>query len=252
MDLSHHDQGGETAQNPDHHLLDRYIQTQTEEDEKTGNGKLNPPRKSDSEWKLVSENNEMIRPHSKLPKPQAPPGLMERSRSLPENVETPASAIGKFIREKSNSFSAAITKRISSLRNEDDEDGGDGHSVKEFNLVGLKVVKALKEERKELKGRISFFSRSNCRDCGAVRSFLRERNLNFVEINVDVYPGREKELIERTGAASVPQIFFNEKLIGGLVVLNSLRNSGMLETKMEEILGRKCPEDPGGASLRFR
>ncbi|KAL0296514.1 UNVERIFIED_CONTAM: hypothetical protein Sradi_6703500 [Sesamum radiatum] len=250
MDLSHHDQGGETTQNPDDdRVLDHYIQTQTEEDEKTGNGKLDPPRKSDSEWKLVSENNEMmIRPHSKLPKPQAPPGLMERSRSLPENVETPAWDIGKIIREKSNSFSAAITKRISSLRNEDD-DGGDGHIVKEFNLVGLKVVKALKEERKELKGRISFFSRSNCRDCGAVRSFLRERNLNFVEINVDVYPGREKELIERTGAASVPQIFFNEKLIGGLVVLNSLRNSGMLETKMEEILGRKCPEDAPAAPV---
>ncbi|KAK4423317.1 hypothetical protein Salat_1914500 [Sesamum alatum] len=243
MDLSHH--GGETHNPDDDHVLNQCIQAQ-EQVSDGGNG----PRNSDSEWEVVhgKGNNEMIRPHSKLPKPEAPPGLMQRSRSLPENVETPASAIGKFIREKSSSFSAAITKRISSLRN-DDVEGGDGDTVKEFNLLGLKVVKALKEERKELKGRISFFSRSNCRDCGAVRSFLRERNLNFVEINVDVYPGREKELIERTGAVSVPQIFFNEKLIGGLVALNSLRNSGMLEAKMEEILGRKCPEDAPAAPV---
>ncbi|PIM97845.1 Glutaredoxin [Handroanthus impetiginosus] len=217
----------------------------------------NPPQEDmktyqinpDSQKKVVNggENSEMIRPHSQLPKPEAPPGVMERSRSLPETLESPASTIGKFLREKSNSVSAAITKRISFLTKDDDD--GDEAIIKEFNLVGLKVIKTLKDERKELKGRISFFSRSNCRDCGAVRSFLRERNLNFVEINVDVYPAREKELIERTGGTAVPQIFFNEKLIGGLVALNSLRNSGILEAKMEEILGRKCPEDAPAAPV---
>ncbi|KAI3453238.1 hypothetical protein Pfo_009901 [Paulownia fortunei] len=250
MDLP---QGGETKK-PD--IINHHMHTEEEKrgenlcPEKNGNGIAYPPKEgmkiyviSDSERKVVdgSENNEMIRPHSQLPKPEAPLGVMGRSLSLPETFESPAAAaIGKFIREKSNSVSAAITKRISSLRKDDD---GDDDIVKEFNLVGLKVIKTLKEERKELKGRISFFSRSNCRDSGAVRSFLRERNLNFVEINVDVYPGREKELKERTGGAAVPQIFFNEKLIGGLVALNSLRNSGMLEAKLEEILGRKCPED---------
>ncbi|KAL6579507.1 hypothetical protein OROMI_009723 [Orobanche minor] len=188
------------------------------------------------------ENRKAI---SQLPKPEPPPAAIERSLSSPGTMDTQAAAIGKFIRDKSNRFSAAITKHISSLRKFDGggADAVDECVVKEFDLVGLKVVKSLKEERKELKGRISFFSRSNCRDSGAVRSFLRERNFNFVEINIDVYPGREKELRERTGAAAVPQIFFNEKLIGGLVALNSLRNSGMLEAKMEEILGRKCPED---------
>lgn len=63
----------------------------------------------------------------------------------------------------------------------------------------------------------------------------------FVEINIDVFPLRERELIERTGSSSVPQIFFNEKLFGGLVVLNSLRNSGMLEDKLKELLAKKCP-----------
>ncbi|CAA2994784.1 uncharacterized protein LOC111399021 [Olea europaea subsp. europaea] len=197
---------------------------------------------------------EMIQlPHSQLPKPEAPLGInlspkMERSVSAPDDIDM--LAIGKFIRDKRNSFSAAITRRWSSLREVRNNDGDDEAVVKpasqvmEFNLVGLKVIKSQKELGKvELKGRISFFSRSNCRDCTAVRSFLREKNLNFAEINIDVYPTREKELIERTGSGTVPQIFFNEKLIGGLVVLNSLRNGGMLEKKMEEILGSKCPDD---------
>lgn len=211
----------------------------------------------------------VIRPHAQLPKPEAPPGVtsspppgasdeyppVNRSELSPEKttaaVDMPS--IGKFIREKSNSFSAAIVRRLSSLKENDDDDlkpFADSDlkaNVTEFNLSGLKVIVKMKNGTEngdmELKGRISFFSRSNCRDCSAVRSFLRERGLKFVEINIDVYPTREKELVERTGSSSVPQIFFNEKLFGGLVVLNSMRNSGLLEHKLKEMLGRKCPDD---------
>jgi hypothetical protein len=55
-----------------------------------------------------------------------------------------------------------------------------------------------------------------------------------------VYRQREKELIERTGNSQVPQIFFNEKLFGGLVALNSLRNSGGFEQRLKEMLAKKC------------
>lgn len=206
---------------------------------------------------------EIVQPHSQLPRPEAPPGVnlitcspdksrdLDRSRSMPESYEFEMPAIGKFIREKSNSISAAITKRISSIKenssvNGDDHDGTKSEYVTEFTLSGLTVIVKSKPEigeEKKLSGRVSFFSRSNCRDCTAVRSFLRLRNLNYVEINIDVYPMREKELIERTGTSSVPQIFFNEKYFGGLVALNSLRNSEMLDKKLEEMLAGKCPPE---------
>ncbi|KAK6921436.1 Glutaredoxin [Dillenia turbinata] len=187
----------------------------------------------------------MIRPHSQLPKPEAPRGLSPMnspSPSSPENFSGPA--IGKFFRERSNSLSSAIAKRFSSLSED---------RVTEFNLSGLKVIVQQKKEDQQvgidqenlnskIRGRISFFSRSNCRDCTAVRSFLRERGLRFVEINVDVYPTRERELIERMGSSSVPQIFFNEKLFGGLVALNSLRNSGEFDRRLVEMVGRKCSD----------
>ncbi|KAI6670858.1 hypothetical protein NL676_005743 [Syzygium grande] len=213
-----------------------------------------------------SDVTSVIQPHSQLPKPEAPPmscspprdvgaaaaaAISGRSQSMPGGLAAVGMpAIGKFIRDRSNSFSAAIVKRLSSLKEiGSDDDGGRGGSdfkpdgVTEINLSGLKVVVRLKAEEqpeKELRGRISFFSRSNCRDCTAVRCFLRERGLKFVEINVDVYPQREKELIERTGSSQVPQIFFNEKLFGGLVALNSLRNSGGFDRRLKEMLGGKC------------
>ncbi|XP_059278690.1 uncharacterized protein LOC132032914 isoform X1 [Lycium ferocissimum] len=203
----------------------------------------------------------VIKPHNLLPQPEPPAGLavivspgdLSRSQSMPESFEMPA--IGKFFREKSNSLSSAITKRLSSMRDQFDDEKqqkvmmkGESKEVTEFNLSGLKVIVNLKSPgenkgNKKLLGRVSFFSRSNCRDCTAVRSFLRKENLNYVEINIDVYPEREKELIERTGSANVPQIFLNEKLLGGLVALNSLRNSDMLEKKLAEMLSGKCPED---------
>jgi len=73
---------------------------------------------------------------------------------------------------------------------------------------------------------------------------LREKGLKYAEINIDVFPSRERELIDRAGGSTVPQIFFNEKLIGGLVALNSLRNSGLLDRTAKELLGSKCPDAP--------
>ncbi|XWS69512.1 hypothetical protein CRYUN_Cryun04dG0185000 [Craigia yunnanensis] len=182
-----------------------------------------------------------------LPKPEPPQPKVQRSQSLSMAESMPS--IGKYIRERSSTLSAAIIKRLSSLK----EDNGDSivkndslnFEVTELKIPGVKVIVKLKskDEIQELKGRITFFTRSNCRDCTAVRKFFREKGLTYVEINIDVFPKRAKELMERTGSSEVPQIFFNKKLLGGLVTLNSLRNSGELDKRMKELLGQKCPEE---------
>ncbi|BAT97834.1 hypothetical protein LR48_Vigan11g044500 [Vigna angularis] len=185
----------------------------------------------------------LVHPHSLLPMPVPP----QNFQSNQNDVALPTFSVGSFFRQRSSDLSAAIVKRVSSLREsvEEDNDGeGEKRGVTEFNLSGVKVVVTAKPEEEEasLRGRISFFSRSNCRDCTAVRRFFREKGLRFVEINVDVFSERERELRERTGTGSVPQIFFNEKLIGGLVALNSLRNSGEFDRRVAEILGGKAAD----------
>lgn len=142
-------------------------------------------------------------------------------------------------------MSSVISKHISQLTESPKES-----SFTEINLTGVKVIvqkqkcSDLYDESSNLKfkGRISFFSRSDCRDCTAVRAFFREKSLPFVEINIDVFPERRAELLERCGSLSVPQIFVNEKLLGDLVVLNSLRNSGQFEKRVIEMGSEKCPE----------
>ncbi|CAN4087546.1 unnamed protein product [Withania somnifera] len=186
----------------------------------------------------------IIKPHMFLPQPEPPAGFsILRSQSMTENSSN-MPAIGKYFREKSTSLSSAISKTLLLTKSE----------VTEFELSGMKVIVKLKSQSPatqnlNLSGRVSFFSRSNCRDCTAVRSFLRKQNLTYTEINIDVYPLREKELIERTGSSNVPQIFLNEKLLGGLVSLNSLRNCGMLEKKLTEMLAGKCPDDAPAAPV---
>ncbi|KAL9271662.1 Glutaredoxin-2-like protein [Drosera capensis] len=229
------------------------------------------PSQGDEAAASMAEASSILHPHKDFPQPVAPNNLL-KSRSYPggavsvfgdnqsENFPIDVPAIGKFIKERSTSLKAEISKRINSNSKYHDRENGD---VTEFTLSGVKVIVQEREtpfvedtssgvisisnhnedDLSALKGRVTFFSRSNCRDCRAVRSFLRERGLKYAEINVDVFPGKQKELMEQTGSTTVPQIFFNEKLIGGLVALNSMRNSGVLEKRLREMLAGKCPDD---------
>ncbi|KAJ4885754.1 glutaredoxin-related [Raphanus sativus] len=199
--------------------------------------------------KETSNNSQSLEktlpPHPYLPKLEPPRGTRVSSEeSTPQEKKFAVIDMMKLIRQSGN----AISKRIANLNQNGDvsrKKGLDKSSdVTEFEISGVKVLVKLKsEEGDEIRGRITFFSRSNCRDSTAVRSFLRERGFDFSEINIDVYTHREEELIERTGSSQVPQIFFNEKHFGGLTALNSLRNSGEFDRGIKELLAEKCCGD---------
>lgn len=188
---------------------------------------------------------------------------IERSASAVAVVDV--ASIGRFFRDRRDVLSSAITRGISSLKESSPPAAVYTYGVQEIHLPNVKVTVRLKEaidadaeddadvdgggddgysfSGSHIKGRVSFFSRSGCRDCAAVRAFFRQSGLPYVEINLDVFPEREAELASRAGAAArVPQIFLNDKLLGGLVVLNSLRNSGEFERRVRELAGRRCPD----------
>ncbi|BAF26796.1 uncharacterized protein [Oryza sativa Japonica Group] len=197
---------------------------------------------------------------------------VERSASVnsaASAVVVDVASIGRFFRDRRDVLSSAITRRISSLKEASSSPpppvGMDTYGVQEIHLPNVKVTVRLKDaieadaeeddavggggddgysfSGSHIKGRVSFFSRSGCRDCAAVRAFFRQSALPYVEINLDVFPEREAEFASRAGAsARVPQIFLNEKLLGGLVVLNSLRNSGEFERRVRDLAGRRCPD----------
>lgn len=143
-----------------------------------------------------SEVQILIPPNSQLPRPEAPPGVtMNESES--GNVTGENDTSWKYFLDKSSSLSSAITKRLYSLTDnnygsDSDHEISDGdldkklslNKVTEF-LSGVKLVVNSKSNDEDddcakttgFRGRITFFSKSNCRDCTAVRSFFREKNL---------------------------------------------------------------------------
>lgn len=87
-----------------------------------------------------------------------------------------------------------------------------------------------------MKGRIMLYTRLGCQECRKARLFLHQKRLRYVEINIDVYPSRKKELEKIAGDSVVPRVFFNEVLIGGWSELKSLDESGKLSEKIEYVV----------------
>ncbi|MED6135176.1 hypothetical protein PIB30_043794 [Stylosanthes scabra] len=201
----------------------------------------------------VSKTLTILQPHSLLPKP-APPNSNKNNN---QNDAVLPLAFGKFFRQRSNDLSSAISRGISSIKQSIENDESFNKNVTEFNLPGVKVVVTAKNESNVLlsmKARtVTFFSRSNCRDCTAVRRLFRERGLRFVEINVDVYVEREKEVVDRTGSKTVPKIFFDGELVGGLVELNAMMRSGdgELERRLLREEGGKSEAAPAAPAYGF-
>ncbi|XP_008233963.1 PREDICTED: uncharacterized protein LOC103332962 [Prunus mume] len=87
-----------------------------------------------------------------------------------------------------------------------------------------------------IKGRVILYTRLGCQDCKEARLFLYRKKLRYVEINIDVFPSRKLELERIAGSSSVPKVFFNEVLIGGLSELKGLNESGKFDEKIDYLI----------------
>jgi glutaredoxin 3 len=75
---------------------------------------------------------------------------------------------------------------------------------------------------------ITLYSRTPCAYCNLAKRLLNDRGLAFREIDLTSQPDVERELVARTGRRTVPQIFFDDRLIGGYAELAALAGSGEL------------------------
>ncbi len=81
---------------------------------------------------------------------------------------------------------------------------------------------------------ITIYTTPTCPYCVRAKALLREKNLVFTEICVATDSGLRRELAERTGRTSVPQIFFGDAHIGGCDDLYELHVEGKLERILAE------------------
>lgn len=62
---------------------------------------------------------------------------------------------------------------------------------------------------------ITIYTTDYCPYCHATKALLRSRGLSYTEIDVTKDADRQAEMIERSGRRTVPQVFIDDKHIGG-------------------------------------
>lgn len=78
---------------------------------------------------------------------------------------------------------------------------------------------------------IEIYSSTFCPYCIRAKSLFKKKGLDFVEYNVQSEPGKQDEMLSRSGGVrTVPQIFINDRHVGGCDELYALERKQELDT----------------------
>ncbi|MDX8383032.1 MAG: glutaredoxin 3 [Ghiorsea sp.] len=82
---------------------------------------------------------------------------------------------------------------------------------------------------------IEIYSGDHCPYCVRAKSLLKQRNLAFTEHNVQQDPEKRAEMMKRSnGGRSIPQIFINNKHVGGCDDLFAIDKKGELDAWLQD------------------
>ena len=77
---------------------------------------------------------------------------------------------------------------------------------------------------------ITVYSGPMCNFCDAAKRLLSRNNLNYNEIDISTKEGLRDEMTKKAnGRRTIPQIFFDDKHIGGYEELRALEKNGELK-----------------------
>ena len=76
--------------------------------------------------------------------------------------------------------------------------------------------------------RVKLYTTSSCPFCIRAKRLLEARGIGFEEIDVGNDDALREDIIRRTGRRTVPQIFIDERSIGGFEELAALDAAGKL------------------------
>jgi len=79
------------------------------------------------------------------------------------------------------------------------------------------------------KKKVLMYGSAWCGYCAAARALLQSKRVDFEEIDLMEHPDRRREMQDRSGRRSVPQIFIGDRHIGGFDDLNALERQGKLD-----------------------
>jgi glutaredoxin 3 len=80
---------------------------------------------------------------------------------------------------------------------------------------------------------VEMYTTMFCPYCSRARSLLRQKGVDFVDIDIAEQPARRAEMVRRAGGrTTVPQIFINGEHVGGCDDLVALDRAGRLDPKL--------------------
>jgi glutaredoxin 3 len=83
--------------------------------------------------------------------------------------------------------------------------------------------------------RISMYCTAVCPYCVAAERLLSSKGIADIEkIRVDLQPARRAEMMERTGRRTVPQIYIDDRHVGGFDDLAALDAAGGLDPLLRD------------------
>ncbi|TLU65787.1 glutaredoxin 3 [Thalassotalea litorea] len=83
--------------------------------------------------------------------------------------------------------------------------------------------------------KVIIYSSAYCPYCHRAKALLAHKQVAFEEISLDLEPGRRSEMMDLSGGRhTVPQIFINNKHVGGCDELMALEYQGQLDTLLSE------------------
>lgn len=83
--------------------------------------------------------------------------------------------------------------------------------------------------------KIRIYGTNSCAWCGAARMLLKRKGLDYEDILVGGDSARRAEMENLSGRRSVPQIFIDDRSIGGYDDLVALDQSGELDRMLESV-----------------
>lgn len=81
---------------------------------------------------------------------------------------------------------------------------------------------------------VKIYTRKWCGYCTAAETLLKSKNIPYEHIDATDQPELRRWLVERSGQTTVPQIFIDDRSIGGYSELRALNDSG----KLDELLAK--------------
>ncbi|MEZ4299846.1 MAG: glutaredoxin 3 [Polyangiaceae bacterium] len=87
------------------------------------------------------------------------------------------------------------------------------------------------------------YSTDYCPYCTRAKALLTKKNVPFTEVNVEERPELRAWLMRASGQRTVPQIFINNRPIGGFTDMAALEHQGRLDPLLAQ------PKPDGAPSL---